>query len=350
MRVISLLLAALCFGQVHAQVPREINYQGYLTNASGMPINATMPIVFKLYSVMSGGVELYSETQTVTMTNGVFSVLIGSVTPLTLPFDVPYYLGVTTGADPEMTPRQPLAASPYAIRSASTEALAATATVVGSQITGAISSATLPAANLTGTIGTSSLSATQQLPAAACDINEISKWNGSAWFCAADNDTKAIGAGYSNYFKTTGAYGAGCNGGTNTAQTKWIGVGAGCNGTLLTIATNGNPLLINVSLTGYWTAGAASDFTNANVVVQIKTSTGALVTQEYNQWGSTGRNSTGNSITTALTFTEIATLPAGTHTLELWGKIQNGDSTNPRFNMDAGNGISISVVVLGATN
>ena len=83
MRAIVLLLAAaMCCGSVHAQVPHKINYQGYLTNAGGTPVNATVSMVLKLYNVLTGGTGLYAETQTVTVTNGVFNVLIGSVTPL----------------------------------------------------------------------------------------------------------------------------------------------------------------------------------------------------------------------------------------------------------------------------
>lgn len=143
MRTISLLLAAALFcGGVDAAVPHQINYQGYLTAAGGTPVNATVSMVLNLYNAGTGGAALYTEMQTVTVTNGVFNVAIGAVTPLPLPFDVPYWLGVTVGADAEMTPRLPIAASAYAIRAASTESLAAGATIPASQITGAIGSAT----------------------------------------------------------------------------------------------------------------------------------------------------------------------------------------------------------------
>ena len=149
MRAIGLLLAAaLCCGSVHAAVPHQINYQGYLTATGGTPFNGAVSMALNLYDVATGGATLYTETQTVTVTNGVFNVQIGSVTALSLPFDVSYWLGVTVGTDPEMSPRQPVAASAYAIRSASTESLAPGATVPASQITGAIGSA----ANFTGTL------------------------------------------------------------------------------------------------------------------------------------------------------------------------------------------------------
>ena len=141
--IILLLAAALCCGNVHAQVPRKINYQGYLTNPGGTPVNATVSMALKLYDVVTGGAALYAETQNVTAANGVFNVIIGSVTPIpgSVLFDQPYYLGVTVGTDAEMTPRQPVAASAYAIRAASAESLAATATVPATQISGTITSA-----------------------------------------------------------------------------------------------------------------------------------------------------------------------------------------------------------------
>src|SRR5687768_6965021 len=112
--IIVLLAASLCCGGVKATVPRTINYQGYLTTPAGTPVNGSVPMVLSLYSVQTGGTALYSEMQTVSVTNGIFNFLIGSATPLLLAFDVPYWLGVTVGPDAEMTPRQPLAASAYA--------------------------------------------------------------------------------------------------------------------------------------------------------------------------------------------------------------------------------------------
>ena len=125
------LLMALAIGASTAQaaVPREINYQGFLTDPGGTPINAPVNLVFKLYMAPGAGLEIYSETQnSVPVTNGVFNVLIGSVTPIpgSVLFDQPYYLGVKVGADAEMTPRQLVAASAYALRSATTDAVGST--------------------------------------------------------------------------------------------------------------------------------------------------------------------------------------------------------------------------------
>lgn len=124
---------------VHAAPPQTINYQGYLTNPGGTPVNNAVVMTFKLYDAASGGAVLYTETQlSVNVANGNFNAVVGAVTPITLPFDVQYWLSVAINSDPEMSPRQPLASSPYAFRAAS---LDSTATLAGSQISGTISNA-----------------------------------------------------------------------------------------------------------------------------------------------------------------------------------------------------------------
>src|SRR5512141_1708224 len=144
MRAMILLLAmALSCGGAQAAMPQTLSYQGRLTS-SGAPVNGAVVMTFKLYDAATLGNLKWMEIQpSVTVTNGIFEVVLGSVTPLPpLPFDVPYFLTVTINAEPEMLPRQPVTASPYAIRSANADALPPAATVAGSQVTGAISSAT----------------------------------------------------------------------------------------------------------------------------------------------------------------------------------------------------------------
>jgi hypothetical protein len=65
------------------------------------------------------------------VTNGVFNVVLGAVTPFpaTVIFDRPYSLGVTVNQDAEMRPRQLLNAVPYANRATVANALNAGATI-----------------------------------------------------------------------------------------------------------------------------------------------------------------------------------------------------------------------------
>ncbi len=128
-----LLLALLASLATQAAPPRTLSYQGVLTNAAAVPVNAGQTIVFSLYDVPSGGTALWTETQSVTVANGLFAVTLGGITPITLQFDVTYYLGVKVGTDAEMLPRQALASSAYAITALGLDASAVVpgATVVG---------------------------------------------------------------------------------------------------------------------------------------------------------------------------------------------------------------------------
>jgi len=57
--------------------PQLLNYQGRLTDAAGAPRNGSFAMSFAIL----GGPSGWSEAQSVTVANGFFSVLLGSVTP-----------------------------------------------------------------------------------------------------------------------------------------------------------------------------------------------------------------------------------------------------------------------------
>lgn len=102
-------------GTVEAQVPAKINYQGYLKNISGNPVNGPVLMRFALYDVITGGTALWSETQTVSVENGIYNVVLAQHVPLNLTEPRPYYLGVSVGSDAEMSPRQEFTSVPYAL-------------------------------------------------------------------------------------------------------------------------------------------------------------------------------------------------------------------------------------------
>jgi hypothetical protein len=110
----------------YASIPRLINYQGKLTNSQGQPITGTVAVTFRIYDVESGGSPLWSESYpSLTIDKGIFNVLLGGTKPngIDLTFNVPYYLGIQVGSDPEMTPRQRLASSAYAFTAENAEKL-----------------------------------------------------------------------------------------------------------------------------------------------------------------------------------------------------------------------------------
>jgi hypothetical protein len=113
-----LLALALVAATAHATVPSTISYQGVITDGAGNIVpDGPYNLTFKIYDVPVLGAALWTEVQVgVTVTKGGFAVNLGSVTPLTsLAFDKPYYLGIAVGANPEMTPRVTMAASPYGL-------------------------------------------------------------------------------------------------------------------------------------------------------------------------------------------------------------------------------------------
>jgi hypothetical protein len=109
------LLAAPAF----AVVPSTMSYQGVLMDGTGALVpDGDYSLTFRLYTAPSGGAALWSETHDpVTVSRGGFSVILGSVDPLltVVPFDLPYWLGITVGGGTELVPRVQLASSPYSL-------------------------------------------------------------------------------------------------------------------------------------------------------------------------------------------------------------------------------------------
>ncbi|MCK6619145.1 MAG: hypothetical protein HUU32_07095 [Calditrichaceae bacterium] len=99
------------------QIPKTMSYQGVLTDASGAPVpDGNYLLHFRFYQSPTGGSPIWMENQTVAVTDGIFNVTLGSLNPLTLPFNTAYWLGVTVSPPgPELTPRTPLTAAPYSL-------------------------------------------------------------------------------------------------------------------------------------------------------------------------------------------------------------------------------------------
>ena len=160
--ILPILVAGFLVAPVHAQtitsaVPNLISYQGKVSDATGAFVGATTPVnrtvTFRIWSHPSSSTVtdlVYSEQQTVSISGGEFSVLIGqgsavSGTPLGYSESaknttnkvgeigvfgaITRYLGVTIDdgnsatADPEISPRQQLVSSAYAFRAKYAESL-----------------------------------------------------------------------------------------------------------------------------------------------------------------------------------------------------------------------------------
>jgi trimeric autotransporter adhesin len=101
--------------QIHSQsVPTTINYQGLLKDAAGAVVpDGDYNLTFKIYNAASGETAIWTETKTININSGIINTHLGSITPLNLPFDAGYWLGITIGAETELTPRVQFSSVPY---------------------------------------------------------------------------------------------------------------------------------------------------------------------------------------------------------------------------------------------
>ncbi len=99
-----------------AQVPRTMNYQGKLTDGSGVAVHAPggIAVTFRIFDVSSGGTALWSEAHaSIPVTNGLFDVILGETIPMTIDFDEQYWIELTVGGE-TLLPREKLSAVGYA--------------------------------------------------------------------------------------------------------------------------------------------------------------------------------------------------------------------------------------------
>lgn len=118
----ALCLAALLAPPSSAQIPQTVSYQGRLLGEAGAPVpDGDYSVDFALYGVPAGpDAPLWTEAHAaVPVSAGYFHVMLGSLVPLDLPFNVPYWLGISVGAGSELTPRVELASSPYSLNAGS---------------------------------------------------------------------------------------------------------------------------------------------------------------------------------------------------------------------------------------
>jgi hypothetical protein len=96
-------------------IPRMLSYQGKLTDSLGIPVSDTVwPVLFRLYPQPTGGSHFWQESQNVRTDQGLFSVLLGSSTPISsVPDAGGLFLSMKVGADPEMIPRVRIVSAAY---------------------------------------------------------------------------------------------------------------------------------------------------------------------------------------------------------------------------------------------
>ncbi|HVP57037.1 MAG TPA: hypothetical protein VMU02_02980, partial [bacterium] len=121
-------LVLVLAGPGAARVPREINYQGKLTDAQGQPLAGSHSVVFAIYDALSGGTQLWSEARTVNSdSTGVFAVVLGASTPIEVAFTGDAWLQVEVDGK-ALSPRRPMVSVPYAFNAEAVNGIGASAT------------------------------------------------------------------------------------------------------------------------------------------------------------------------------------------------------------------------------
>ena len=116
--VIFVVVMLLVSAAAVAEVPPLMNYQGILADAAGQAVaDGPYTLFFRLYNAPSGGDLLWEEERIVDVYKGIFNVLLGEGIPLGLPFDQPYWIGISVEGETELAPRIFLASSAYSFMS-----------------------------------------------------------------------------------------------------------------------------------------------------------------------------------------------------------------------------------------
>ncbi|MFA6091554.1 MAG: hypothetical protein WCU88_00370 [Elusimicrobiota bacterium] len=114
----ALLPALMGFSSISHAAPRRINFQGKLLDTMSNPRSGDIGMTFRIFAVPTGGSELWSETRTIRVNNGVFSTELGAQTslPAGLFMGTSAYLEIEVSPESPMTPRQQFLMVPYAFR------------------------------------------------------------------------------------------------------------------------------------------------------------------------------------------------------------------------------------------
>lgn len=121
--LVGLLALPLLAQLAVAAVPSMVTYQGFLVDETSLPRTGSFTMAFALFSDSTGGTTLWSESYaSVPVNAGVFTVLLGAVSPLTASVFSGSSSWLETSVDGvTLSPRRPLSTVGYAFRAAVAE-------------------------------------------------------------------------------------------------------------------------------------------------------------------------------------------------------------------------------------
>jgi len=189
----ALLLSAL---PAAAQVPRLLGYQGRLLRSDGTAATGTATLGFAIFDAATGGSALWNETQTLGLSDGYYSTLLGLVsTPADSVFDAgPRWVQVSVGSE-TLSPRQQIGAVSYALTARSVAGGAADVAFlrVGGQTVVDAAGRLAGAARYSAGPGIA-IDAGQTVSLQACAPGQALVRDATGWQCATAGTVTAVGA------------------------------------------------------------------------------------------------------------------------------------------------------------
>jgi hypothetical protein len=181
-------------------VPEQLHYQGVLQNSAGEPIHcpdlAACPdglpdLTFRLYDQAEDGAAIWEEThEGVSVHHGHFQVVLGATSPVGVELlQGSTYLGVEVETAGEMSPRQAVVSTPYALRAQAADNLG------GLPASDYVTTAVLPEVCVTPEDLPGLLAELEpgELPGdgdtlatLSCLPGAVALWNGAFWDCGHD--------------------------------------------------------------------------------------------------------------------------------------------------------------------
>ncbi|HEX7319909.1 MAG TPA: hypothetical protein VF399_06090 [bacterium] len=171
--------------------PRLLNYQGYLTDTLGNPItNPAVSMTFGIWSSSGGGTQLWYETQPISISKGIFSVLLGTLTPIpdtVFTKSVDRWLELTV-AGITLAPRTRIVSVPYAYTATNSDTAAYARLLQGKDTTALdaryVNESQVNSIFTPMIIDTAVTMA--KIARAGASTNQVIKWTGVAWQPATD--------------------------------------------------------------------------------------------------------------------------------------------------------------------
>jgi hypothetical protein len=116
-QLITLWIFLLINSVAYSEVPKTVSFQGYLAAESGDAVaDGNYKLKFELHTNPDNGSVVWEETHTsVSVTNGIFSVLLGSINPVNVSFDQQYFVAISVNDGSPLQPFIPLTSVPYSL-------------------------------------------------------------------------------------------------------------------------------------------------------------------------------------------------------------------------------------------